>query len=67
MPAKRLLLEITKCNARCIAETGDIDASKVAELIERAIDTTQDRHALLVGLGDFIASSLSGSVPHPRH
>ena len=64
MSAKHpLLLDIVRCNQRCIAETGDIDTSKVAAIIGRAY--AQDPQAVVMVLADFISAALTGNVIRP--
>lgn len=63
MPAKRLMLEIVRLNQRCIAETGNIDPARVAALIETALVAGPDRHRLILGLSEYLASAAAGMAP----
>lgn len=67
MPASRtvraLLQRIDRCNCDCIAATGDVDASKVAKLIEDALEDPRHHHAIILGLAAYIADAIAGVLP----
>jgi hypothetical protein len=63
MPIVRLLRDIVRANQQALAETGEIDPAAAARLIGEALE--RDRPQVVLGLGEFVAYALDGSVPDP--
>ena len=61
----RLLQQIEACNRASIAMTGELDTEECTKILELAIDTAPNRHALMLELAVFIGSALEGQVLLP--
>lgn len=59
MPAKRLLLDIARCNKRCKDETGDIDPAQAAQILAAALASPLDPRFLLE-MGEYLAVAVDG-------
>jgi len=63
----RLLQQIAAANRLSIEKSGDMaSAESIAVLLELAVDTSSNRHALMLSLGEYLTSALDGNVIDPE-
>lgn len=62
MSAKTLLRQIQECNARAIAETGDVDPIRVETILNQWICDEELRQEVVCGLAEYLAAAANGAV-----
>lgn len=64
--AAKLFRDLRAAHKKSIAQTGDLNASDLADCIERALENEVTRRGIMLAIAEFIGAALDGVPVDPR-
>jgi hypothetical protein len=64
--AAKLFRELRACNNKSIHKTGDLNASDLADCIEKALQDEVNRRGIMLAIAEFVGAALDGQAIDPK-